>query len=140
MSGEVIDVTGDEPPVGAKRSANDLLRTLTGEREARRGRPSPALAPALQIAPAPARIGRPDEQWIATATCSRVRVMRGGDNPVIAFENFGGDRGLRLSEIARIRKTLEENRNTARTNSRMHGWFVHHFSVQKNSTASETSM
>ena len=63
------------------------------------------------------RIGRPDAAWVAQADCSLVRVLQDGDCPIVAFQNFGGDRGERLSQIAKIRETLEQEQREARRNN-----------------------
>jgi len=100
---------------GAAQSGKEDSRPLARDRKARRlsrRAPAPALAPTAPVAD-----GRLDVVWVAAATCSHVRVMRGEVCPVVAFRDFGGDRGLRLSRMAEIEKTVEQNKSEAGTNN-----------------------
>ena len=92
------------------------LGALAAERESRRRQGVAAPRPAAAAASASRR--RPaEEAWVASATCSRLNITRGGDNPIVAFENFGGDRGLRLSTIAGIKATVEQHTRESDTNT-----------------------
>ena len=119
MSSSVVDLTHDDPaPAGKKRGiTNDDLRTLARERERRQRLQPPAPQPARPASTSTgAAIG--DEVWASRANVEEVRVMRLGESPVIAFQNFGGDRGVRMAQITRLEETVRKAKEGTRSRYR----------------------
>ena len=47
-----------------------------------------------------------DERWARQVQCRQVRVMRGGESPILAFENLNFDRGVKLAEVCRLKESV----------------------------------
>ena len=96
----VIDITDEDE--GAPSQKTQAAPTFAAQMQERQRK----MRLGQQRPPAALPSVMDDERWARQVQCRQVRVMRGGESPILAFENLNFDRGVKLAEVCRLKESV----------------------------------